>query len=581
MTPARTLWLRSAAAVALLGFLALRAAAIPRAAFNWDELALFDLVARTLQDGVLRSGGRPGLTQLIVMPLVDACSDEARAAQLARYLWLAITTSYLAGLFALLMELFRGRAHRLHDACLGVALLAGVPAFLEWSLQVRTDQIALAGATWGGVALLRSERNTGLALAAGLAFGVGWLSSQKLAYAAALVGFLALAKLPIVRSLSLQHGVSTPAGFCWQREGWRAVLAIAGFGTVLLCFRATVMWLFTLPESHAALNVLGAQLASAHQNAFPFYRNTIGYGQYAAILPTLIPHAVLGVGLVVTTLFAWRDREGGWIAAAWGVLALGTLVGLYHAAAFAYFWMTLGLFPAVAGAIAAGEIRDRMFVRHPRWLRPAAAALWLGVALPAGVESLLLLRDTQAVQRQSLAFVHRNFTPGQSGFHPEGGVFCRPPQPLGIWFSQRIYTHFESPERHAHAERVEAQFRSQPVHYLVESFRLNQFPIELRRFWADHYQPYRDSIFVAGRRLEGRDGAEQPFELLVAGSYRWLPLSGQHAARVNDRALVAGEIVELPAGDHAAVLPAGKVGLLVLSLGDPPGPAPLAFYGSG
>ena len=97
MTPARTLWLRGAAAVALLGFLALRAAAIPRAAFNWDELALFDLVARTLQDGVLRSGGRPGLTQLIVMPLVDACSDEARTAQLARYLWLAITTGYLAG----------------------------------------------------------------------------------------------------------------------------------------------------------------------------------------------------------------------------------------------------------------------------------------------------------------------------------------------------------------------------------------------------------------------------------------------------------------------------------------------------
>ena len=53
-----------------------------------------------------------------------------------------------------------------------------LPAFLEWSLQVRSDHIALVGATWGGVALLASRRRPALAVCAGLCFGIGWLSSQ-------------------------------------------------------------------------------------------------------------------------------------------------------------------------------------------------------------------------------------------------------------------------------------------------------------------------------------------------------------------------------------------------------------------
>jgi hypothetical protein len=556
---------RSLAAVALLFFVALRFAAIPRAAFNWDEFALFDGVARTLQDGVLRGGGRPGLTQLIVMPLVEACSSEAQVAQLARGLWVLITLGYLGGVFALLLELFRDRPQRLHDACLGVALLGLVPAFLEWSLQVRTDQIALAGAAWGSAALLRSERNPGLALIAGLAFGIGWLSSQKLAYGAALGGTLALGKLLLAGRFTL------------PREGWRAALAIAGFGTVLLCFRALVMALFALPETHAARQLLGTQLASVHEHAFPFYRGTIGYSQYVAMLPTLMPHLGLGVGLAAAGVMAWRRGHAlGWVALALCVLGLGTGVALYHAAAFAYFWMTLGLFPAVAGAIAVGEIRESLLARHPGLLRASAAALWLALLLPAGVETALLLRDTQAVQRESLAFVHRNFAPEHEGFHPEGGLFCRPPQASGVWFSQRIYREFESSERAQRTASMQQFFRNKPVHYLVESFRLNQFPVELRRFWAEHYQPYRESVFVAGRRLEG----EASFELLVSGPYRWIPFDGRGRAEVDGKTLEPGGVAVLAAGEHQAALLPGIRGLLVLSLEEAPGPAPLSFYGS-
>jgi len=563
----RRKWAVLAIAVLLL-VVGLRAATLQRAAFNWDEFALFDSVARTLSDGVLRSGGRPGLAQLLVMPLVEGCRDEMAVGRSARAIWLVVTLASLVGLFVALAELLRGRPHRYHDAALGVGLLALLPVFLEWSIQVRTDQIALLGATWGGVALLRSERTPGLALAAGLAFGIGWLGSQKLAYGALLMALLAAGRLGVGATL-------VP-----RRETWRGLLVLAGFGTVLLCFRAFSMWLFTLPETHAAKNLVAPQLASAREVVFPFYRHTIGYGQYAAILPTLVPHLVLGAGLVAATVLAWREhRREGWLALAWAVLALGAAVGLFHAAAFAYFWMTLGLFPAVAGALAIGPVRERLLASHPGWRRPLAVAFWIGLALPAIAAQGLLLRDTQAVQRQSLAFVHRNFAPSHEGFQPEGAVFCAPPQPLGVWFSQTLYRRFEGPYREPQIARLKEHFRAKPVHYLVESFRLNQFPLEVRRFWAEHYQPYRDSVFVAGRRVRGERGEELELELIVSGPYRWLPRSADASLDVDGTPLAPGAVVELSAGRHRARFPVvGGEGLLVLALRDAPASSPLPFY---
>ncbi len=547
-----------------------RAMTLQRAAFNWDEFAFFDSVARTLSDGVLRSGGRPGLAQILVMPLVEDCLDEMSVGRSARWLWLVFTFAILAGLFVALAELLRDRAHRFHDAALGVGLLALLPVFLEWSIQVRTDHVALLGATWGGVALLRSERAPGLALAAGLAFGIGWLGSQKLAYGGALMALLAAGRLFVSGSLVV------------RRDAWRGVLTVAGFGAVVLGYRALSMWLFTLPETHAAKHLVAPQLSSAREIVFPYYRHTIGYSQYAALLPTLVPHLALGAGLVAASLLAWRERRGErWLALAWAVLALGTAVGLFHAAAFSYFWMTLGLFPAVAGALAIGPVSERLFALRPDWRRPALAALWLGLALPAIAAQGLLLRDTQAVQRESLAFVHRNFAPTHEGFQPEGAVFCGSPQPLGVWLSQTLYRRFEGPYREHQIAWLKEHFRVRPVHYLVESFRLNQFPLELRRFFAEHYQPYRDSVFVAGRRIRAESGEAQALDLIVAGPYRWLPRDLDASLEVDGVSLAPGAIADLSAGTHVARLEGGAgEGLLVLSLRDAPSRSPISFYPS-
>jgi hypothetical protein len=562
---------------AIVGYIALRIAAVFTVAFNWDELALLDRIARSLHEGKLLSGGRPGLAELLLAPVVAGCEDETAVARAARLVWIPVTLLYLAGVGALLCQLLRGRAHRLHDAMLGVALLALLPAFLEWSIQVRTDQLALAGGVWGGVALLASARRPWLALAAGAAFGVGLLASQKLLYVAALAGLLALGQQLAARDWGM------------RRELARAGLALAGLCAVSLGFRALIA-LGSLDVSESvAERVVGAVVVQSGFDAFAFYRNTIGYSQYVALLPTLVPHLGLLALLVVATSRSRATAAAGAAAAgscaapgvalAWAVLGLGLTVAAVHAAAFAYFWMTLGLFPAVGLALALDPIRTRLPDRPTALAHLALAAIWLSLALPGALHMGLLLRDSQAVQRHSLEFVHRNFARSDAGFHPEGAVFCGPPQPLGVWFSQHIYRQFEGPQRERTMGYFLHTFRERPLHYIVQSFRLNQFPTELRRFWADNYQPYRGSVFIAGRHLEGTRGESSDIEIVVPGRYRWLPFEGHQAVRIGERRLEPGAIVDLEAGEHRATFVDDVAGgALVLAVNEPPALAPQAFY---
>src|SRR5262245_45691700 len=92
-------------AAGLGAFLASRAASIATPAVNWDEFALLDRVARTARTGVPETGGRPGLAEWLLLPIVSACSDEIATVQHARWLWLGLTLAFLAGLYALLVEL--------------------------------------------------------------------------------------------------------------------------------------------------------------------------------------------------------------------------------------------------------------------------------------------------------------------------------------------------------------------------------------------------------------------------------------------------------------------------------------------
>jgi hypothetical protein len=191
-----------------------------------------------------------------------------------------------------------------------------------------------------------------------------------------------------------------------------------------------------------------------------------------------------------------------------------------------------------------------------------------------------MLRDTQAVQRASLDFVHRNFARADAGFLPESALYCQtPPERLPAYFSQDLFRHFAGPERGANSAALMRRFRRVPVKYLVHSFRLQQFPPELRAFFAENYQPYFGSVSVAGRRFEGGRGDRADFELIVSGDYRWIPFERAAALEIDGRRIEAGDVHSLAAGAHRAEFPEdATAGVLVMSLADPPARAPLAFY---
>jgi hypothetical protein len=564
---------RRAIAVALLLLaLLVRIGAVFRANVSWDEFALLEFADSTWATAEFQSGGRPGLAVGLLLPFVRGCTDEIAVVRAARLLWTGVTALFLVGVGAWIAGLERDPTRRRASALLGVALVACLPAFLASSVEVRSDQLALAGGAWGGALLLASQRRPRLALAAGACFGAGFLGSQKLLYALALAGLLAAGQLRLERELRP------------RREALRALLAAAGFGAVLLAFEAAVSALFAMPEGHPARQGLSPAGLAAGLSPFEFYRRTIGFSQYREVLPTLAPHGLALAALAAATPAALRrgGRDADEVLLAWAVATLGLAVGLFHAAAFRYFWMTLALFPAVAICLGRRAIRAWLAPRAGRLLPAAVAAFAALVALPAGLQSALLLRDTQSVQRASLGFVHRHFAATDVGFQPESALFCQAGrQEFGTYFSQRIHQHFAGRHREARTARLLRTFRETPIKFIVQSFRLNQFPVELRRFWAENYQPYRDAVFVAGRRLAGPRGGEVAFELFVPGRYRWLPRGGPHPLAIGERTLGAGEVVELAAGRHVARFVEDVAdGMLVLAVGEPPGPAPLPFYES-
>jgi hypothetical protein len=547
---------RRVAWVALVAaLLALRAAQALHESVNWDEFALLDRVAQSLRTGELRAGGKPGLAVLALVPFVSGCQDEIAVARAARLAWIGVTTALLAGLFALLRELLRGERSGAADAALGVALLACVPAFVRWSLQVRTDQLALALALWGGFALLRSRRRLALAALAGVLFGLGYLATQKALYAAGLAGVLA-------------------AGDAWRRGAWRAPHEAARAGLALAGALVSV-GAFELALALSQTARPPATLAGAF-DAFAFYRRTLGFAHYRAMLPSLLPHAALAVGLA---LAAARAPADGRVRLAGAALAMGVGVAVFHAAAFFYFWMTLGLFAAAAGALAVEPVRA-LFGARERAARAALAGLWLALAGQAALASLECLRDTQAIQRATLAFVRRNFSAGEAGFQPERALFCRADaEPLPLYFSQHIHARFGGPRGAENAARLIDEFRARPVKFLVESWRLGQFPPEVQRFWLENYPHYYGAARVAGRRVAGAAGVEQRVDLVAAGRYRWLPLGAAVPAEIDGVERAPGEVFELDAGPHLIVL-RGELtdGLLVLAMRDRYAPVRLPFY---
>lgn len=531
---------------------------------NWDEFALFQRVANFVRTGELQGGGRPGLVEILLAPVVRGCSDALDTAWTARTLWVGITLAYLAGFWALLRALpFLKRSPSAE--AMGIALLVMLPVFPRWGLQVRTDQPALALGLWGATILVAGRRSALAAFCAGLMLGAGYLFSQKAAYVAALA-------LLLFALSSLRDG---PGGIGTRRRVGRILLGA-------MCCAAGALAAYTTYRIGLSrwVRLPSAMTVGRGLDTFAHYRRYFGYRAYEAMLPTLLPHAALLGGLVVATARRWRESAcAGALLASWAVLALGAVVGIFHAAAFPYFWMTLGLFPALALAVALDPVLEILPTKRARQL--ALIGLWSTLVIQGTLSSIGVLRDSQGTQREALGFIARNFEPDARGFHPEGALFCREVAPFPVYFGETIVKRFGSSTRAEHSAWLEAEFRTRPVQFLVPSHVYGHFPPEVQRFWEEHYRPYSHGVWVPGAPVSGRAAQRVSVDLLVGGNYRWRPSEGREPSRVavGGKTLTPGEHVELDAGVHElTLLDDVRAGRLELVLREPPEDAREPFY---
>lgn len=524
-----------------------------RTEVNWDEFALLARAHDSLVQGRLIGGSRPGLATVLLMPIVEGCTNTVDAVLRARVLWLPFAAAIPAGLWYVLASLFRDRDSRYRDALWGVALLLLTPAFLRHSLQVRTDEPAIAFALLGGVALLASRDRVPMAALAGLLFGLGYTSSQKAVYVAALMGLLAIAE-----SLRSDR-------FRWRRDLLRVgAVVVAGLCTLGL-YRGLVS-LFIEPAPPT--NIEG-QLSW-----FAYYRDRVGYGFYLEMLPQL----VVPVGLMLLVLLrvpaALVRRPGGRSAAltAAAVAVLGLIVAAFHAGAFPYFWMTLGLFPAVIVAVGLPLLRDWLPPERRKWIFAAAAGLLVATVL---VMDRSDAREVLHAQQDAMDLVTDNFNLSQEGFSTKRALFCRDgADPFRTYFGPTLHSWEE-----ARIESFIREFRSRPVVYMIASRDMAAFPDRVREFWNAHYVAYRGALLVAGVELADMDGGGTRFEVIVPGEYVLRAEDPDARISVDGREVTSGEGLRLDPGVYRIRADqGGKSAIFALSLPSPPGATAERFF---
>jgi hypothetical protein len=534
-------------------------------AVNWDEFALLARADRSARLGEVVGDGRPGLVSVLLIPFVIDCVDSVRTVVHARALWTFVTLAYLGGVYWLVRRWF-ARVGRSADGrvqgLLAVALLAFLPAFVTWSVQVRTDQAALAAATWGGVALLSSGLPS--AAIAGLLFGIAVLATQKAIYVIALC-----AALYATSTTARYFGPPINSSVSLRDDALRLVaVAVAA---------ALVVYLYLQFVPQAARLASGAGLGSGLE-VMDWVRKRQGYRSYTVHAGRLVVHWLMFAILLAWTLRSAlrRDRlEGLVVATSWLVLTLGLAVVRFHGSGFPYFLMTAGLFPAVGMALAAGgplRLAGRL-----EW--PVVVSLVALAGVQSAPEALEMTADSQSTQRETMRLILESGLRERRGYNVEGALFCaRDPDPIPALFSQGIWQKFRNNPL-AVAAFVQ-EFRNRPIAYIVESYRMNQFPAEIRRFFGEHYVWHERGLLVSGVEISGPMEVEA--DIIVSGEYRWVPGPQDPDAtlEVDSRDLQPFETAHLQVGPHKIAAGPGTEGgrLILADLPPPRHDAHEAFY---
>ena len=524
---------------------------------HWDEFVLLYRADATIRTGELVAGGRPGLGTLLLTSFAEGCRNAVDALVRARLLWTAMVAASVLAFGLLLNAVLPMSPYRRLAVATGVGLWVLAPAFVLYSIQVRTDQPAILFGLFGGLALLASRQRMWSAPVAGVLMGVGFLFSQKLLYVAGLVGVLALGQLLMLGE--------------WRtrRELARATLTVATFLLVLLGYRLVMAKVLNTPDL--------LPIAGALEN-MQYVREFYGWRLYEQMLPSLTPQ-MLGLACLAAGTAGWmgeRGRHGSELLVAWLAMLTGLVVLFVHGARLPYFYMVLGLFAAVVGALSIGPVLERLRRRTAGYA--LIAAIWIPLTGFGLMRAWTLTVDTQRIQRNSLAFVERNFPSHARGFQAQGAFVCRDdPDHFPPRFNNRVLKEFGGEEGRGRARELIQEFRQRPVSFLIRPYE--QYPEQVWRFWDTRYVKYYAAVHVPGRRIRGRPGTSGTFEVIVPGEYKW------RAGNDNGPLEIAGTLLEpdssivLSAGrEYSFSLPEGGQGMIVLALPEPPSPSSYGFY---
>ena len=201
-------------------------------------------------------------------------------------------------------------------------------------------------------------------------------------------------------------------------------------------------------------------------DVFEFYRHSLGFSQYRAMLPTLRAARAAAGGergggrrSPGAGALAGRPRP---CCSLFAVLALGAGVAAFHAGAFFYFWMTLGLFPAVAFALALGPLRDALLPAGARPRALAAALLWAALAIPGAVKAVEPARRHagRAAREPRLHPPQLRSRATPASIRSARSSAAPPAAPLPLYFSQTIFRDFVGPQAEANLAHMEQRFRA-------------------------------------------------------------------------------------------------------------------------
>jgi len=526
-------------------------------AINWDEFAMLERVERTLRLGDVVGGGRPGLVTLILIPFVRDCVDAITTAVRGRMLWQVFTLSYLCGVYFLVRNWFRFSRRPesgVLEGAAAVALLGLLPAFVAWSVQIRSDQAALAAAVWGGVCMLSERRSR--AILAGLMFGLALLCTQKGLYPIALCGLLWGSAV-----LSRREDLSVGC------RGSELVARCAQVIIVCLATAATIAaYMYLVPSS---ANLIDSGFVTSAWDDMRRAHARVGFTVYRTEASQALLHILLFTALIIASCRTIFDRSlqvGHLLVTCWAILLLGLAITLVHGSSYQYFLMTAGLFPAVSLGMASGHLAGSLGKSRRAVIGLALASLILGT-VPVTLE---MWRGSQANQRDTTQWIRTSGLNTYGGFQVDGALICQEdPDPIPPMSHRLNMRQLSEAETDAFID----EFRRRPVAFVIDADRLGYFPEKVKQFWTDHYRWYYGSVFVAGFDIRP-EATVDSVDVIVPGQYRWIP-SPPHkdaALHVNGNTILAGGGAMLEAGVHRFTSqPAGAGGSLVLAVGTSPG----------